>query len=91
MAAPPCGFRQNNGKFFSAVSGQEIRIPQKRFDAADNFFQAKISNGMTEPVVEVLEMIHIQYQHGENIMISVIAFQLLCDALVIGPAIVGTG
>ena len=57
----------NNRKFVATKARQDIGFPKRCFEAGCGFPQQCIANCVAERVVDMLETVKIQQQHGERI------------------------
>jgi hypothetical protein len=55
----------DNGELVAAQSRQNVCFSKRRLESRCNFPQERIANGMTQGVIDVLEPVEIQQQHGE--------------------------
>ena len=86
-ASSACGFALvgfaalNDGKFVAAEPCQHVGFPQQRLEPGRCLPQQRVARGMAERIVDVLEAVEIEQQHGERIAAPALARRRFFDLL----------
>src|SRR2546428_9552411 len=60
------GPRQNYGELFASISRHEIAISYQRLKMVRDRLQYEVAGRMAECIIVLLEMVHVQEEHGHG-------------------------
>jgi hypothetical protein len=71
----------SSGRLVAAQSRQNVCFSKRRLESRCNFPQERIANGMTQGVIDVLEPVEIQQQHGELVAAPAMSRNRVLDSV----------
>merc|ERR1711879_1120224 len=69
-------------KLFTTISGNKICGTKSRFKKSGNSFENHISSHVSIVIINILEVIKIDHQHGQVCIQTLMAFEFLNEPLV---------